>query len=142
MQPEDEAAGRWRFAHALVLEAAYRGLSKELRADLHVRLADWIIEEDADQADVDESVARHLERALHLREELGARDERSDALSERAGELFAGAGSRAFASVDYITSRDLLGRAAALLPTGSPRRLDLVPHLGTRSCGYRPARGG
>ena len=130
VQPEDEAAGRWRFAHALVLEAAYRRLSKQLRADLHVRLADWIIEEDADQADVDESVARHLERALHLREELGARDERSDALSERAGELFAGAGSRAFATVDYITSRDLLGRAAALLPTGSPRRLDLVPYLG------------
>lgn len=130
VQPEDEAAGRWRFAHALVLEAAYRGLSKQLRADLHVRLADWMIEEDADQADVDESVARHLERALHLLEELGARDERSDALSERAGELFAGAGSRAFATVDYITSRDLLGRAAALLPTGSPRRLDLVPYLG------------
>jgi len=130
VQPEDEAAGRWRFAHALVLEAAYRGLSKELRADLHVRLADWMIEEDTDQADVDESVARHLERALHLREELGLRDERSAAISERAGELFATAGSRAFASVDYITSGDLLGRAAALLPERSPRRLDLIPNLG------------
>ena len=130
VQPEDEAAGRWRFAHALVLEAAYRGLSKELRADLHERLADWMIEEDVDQADVDESVARHLERALHLREELGARDERSAALSERAGELFAGAGSRAFAAVDFITSSDLLGRAAALLPERSPRRLDLIPNLG------------
>jgi AAA ATPase domain/Adenylate and Guanylate cyclase catalytic domain len=73
LQPEDEAGGRWRFAHPLVFEAAYRGLSKELRADLHERLADWMIEEDADQPDVDESVARHLERALHLREELGAR---------------------------------------------------------------------
>ena len=130
VQPEDEAGGRWRFAHALVLEAAYRGLSKELRADLHERLADWMIEEDADQADVDESVARHLERALHLREELGARDERSAALSERAGELFAAAGSRAFAAVDFITARDLLGRAAALLPERSPRRFDLIPNLG------------
>ena len=70
LQPEDEAGGRWRFAHALVLEAAYQGLSKELRADMHERLADWMIEEDADQPDVDESVARHLERALHLREEV------------------------------------------------------------------------
>ncbi|MBI3647863.1 MAG: hypothetical protein HY240_03785, partial [Actinobacteria bacterium] len=130
VHPEDEAAGRWRFAHALVLEAAYRGLSKELRADLHERLADWMIEEDADQADVDESVARHLERALHLREELGARDEHSAALSEPAGGLFATAGSRAFAALDYITSRDLLGRAAALLPERSPRRLDLLPNLG------------
>ena len=130
VQPEDDAAGRWRFAHALVLEAAYRGLSKQLRADLHVRLADWMMEADADQADVDESVARHLERALHLREELGARDERSAALSERAGELFASAGSRAYAAVDFITSRDLLGRAATLLPERSSRRLDLIPNLG------------
>ncbi|MGZ4453296.1 MAG: adenylate/guanylate cyclase domain-containing protein, partial [Nocardioides sp.] len=130
VQPEDEANGRWRFAHALVLEAVYRGLSKELRADLHERLADWMIEEDADQADVDESVARHLERALRLREELGARDERSAVLSERAGELFAAAGSRAYAAVDYVTSRDLFGRAAALLPEQSPRRFDLVPNLG------------
>jgi hypothetical protein len=130
VQPEDEAGGRWRFAHALVLEASYRSLSKELRADLHERLADWMIEEDADQADVDESVARHLERALHLREELGTRDERSAALSERAGELFADAGSRAFATVDYITSRDLLGRAVALLPERSSRRFDLIPNLG------------
>jgi len=130
VQPEDEARGRWRFAHALVLEAAYRGLSKELRADLHERLADWTIEEDVDQADVDESVARHLERALRLREELGQRDERSAALSERAGLLFANAGSRAFAAVDFITARDLLGRAAALLPERSPRRLDLLANLG------------
>ena len=130
LQPEDEAGGRWRFAHALVLEAGYRGLSKELRADLHERLADWMIEEDADQPDVDESVARHLERALHLREELGARDERSAALSERAGQLFANAGSRAFAAVDFITAGDLLGRAAALLSERSPRRMDLLANLG------------
>ena len=130
VQPEDEAAGRWRFAHALVLDAAYRGLSKELRADLHERLADWMTVEDADQADVDESVARHLEHALHLREELGARDERSAALAGRAGELFATAGSRAFTALDYITARDFLSRAAAHLPEGSPRRMEILPSLG------------
>lgn len=130
VQPEDEAAGLWRFAHALVMEAAYRGLSKERRADLHERLADWMTVEDADQADVAESVARHLERALHLREELGARDERSASIAERAGELFAKAGSRAFMALDYITARDLLSRAANLLPEGSPRRLEILPNLG------------
>jgi class 3 adenylate cyclase len=128
--PEDEAAGRWRFAHALVLDAAYRGLSKELRADLHERLADWMTVEDADQADVDESAARHLEHALHLREELGACDERFDALAARAGELFATAGSRAFTALDYITARDFLSRAAAHLPQGSPRRMEILPSLG------------
>ena len=28
LQPGNEAGGRWRFAHALVFEAAYRGLSR------------------------------------------------------------------------------------------------------------------
>jgi tetratricopeptide (TPR) repeat protein len=130
LQPEDEAGGRWRFAHALVLEAAYRGLSKVVRAELHEQLADWMLQEDADQADVEELVARHLERALHLREELGMRDQRSAALSARAGELFAAAGLRAFAALDFITTRDLLGRAAVLLPEQDPRRLDLLPNLG------------
>jgi class 3 adenylate cyclase len=127
---EDEAAGRWRFAHALIAETAYRGISKELRAALHERLAAWLIAEDAEQPDVDEAAARHLERAFHLREELGIRDESSRALAERAGLLFADAGSRAFAGVDLIAARDLLGRAARLLPEGSPRRLDLLPNLG------------
>jgi class 3 adenylate cyclase len=130
LEPEDGAGGRWRFAHALVLEAAYRGLSKGQRAELHEQLADWIHEEDADQADVEELVARHLERALRLREELGLRDERSAALSARAGALFAAAGSRAFGALDFITSRDLLGRAAVLLPELDPRRLALLPNLG------------
>lgn len=130
VQPEDEAGGRWRFAHALIAEAAYRGLPKELRAELHERLAEWIARVDAEQPDVDESVARHLERALHLREDLGRRDAHSDELAARAGELYAHAGARAFAALDLITSRDLLGRASALLPPASPRRLEIVPHLG------------
>ena len=127
---EDEAAGRWRFAHALIAETAYRGISKELRATLHERLATWLLAEEADQPDVDESAARHLERAFHLREELGIRDESSRALAERAGLLFADAGSRAFAGLDLMAARDLLGRAARLLPEDSPRRLDLLPNLG------------
>ena len=118
VQPEDEAAGRWRFTHALVLEAAYRGLSKALRAELHEQFADWMLRADADQADVDERAARHLERALHLREELGLRDERSAALSARSGALFAKAGLRAFSALDLVTTCDLLSRAALLLPEG------------------------
>ena len=127
---EDEAAGRWRFGHALIAETAYRGISKELRAELHERLAAWLIAEEADQPDVDESAARHLERAFHLLEELGIHDGSSRVLAERAGLLFADAGSRAFAGLDLMAARDLLGRAARLLPEGSPRRLDLLPSLG------------
>ncbi len=129
-QLEAEASGRWAFAHALLREAAYRGLSKELRAELHERLADWILVEDAAQPDADESAARHLERALQFREELGVDDGGLGALRVRAGDLFADAGQRAFAALDIITARDLLGRAAVLLPDQSARRLDLLPNLG------------
>ena len=130
IDPEDEGAGRWRFAHALIAETAYRSVSKEVRATLHERLAAWLITEDTEQPDIDESAARHLERAFHLREELGIRDADSRELAERAGLLFAESGARAFASVDLIAARDLLGRAARLLPQDSPRRLDLLPNLG------------
>jgi tetratricopeptide (TPR) repeat protein len=130
VQSEDEAAGRWRFSHPLVLEVAYRGLSKASRADLHERLADWLATHDADQPDADERVARHLERALHLTEELGRRDDRSAALASRAGALFAASGLRAFAALDLATTCDLLGRASLLLPEQDPRRLDLLPNLG------------
>ena len=128
--PEDEGAGRWRFAHGLVCEAAYLGLAKEVRAELHERLGVWILEHDGDLPDVDESAARHFERAVHLREEIGERDGAIEALAQRAGELFADAGSRAFAALDLLTTRDLLGRAAVLLPPGSSRRLDILPNLG------------
>jgi class 3 adenylate cyclase len=130
VEPEDEGAGRWRFAHALIAEAAYRGIPKELRATLHEALASWILAEEAEQPDADESAARHLERAFRLREELGLRDETSLSIAERAGLLFADAGARAFAGVDLIAARDLLARAARLLPPDSPRRLDLLPNLG------------
>ena len=130
VEPEDEAAGRWSFGHALVREAAYRGLTKERRAELHERLADRLLVADADQADVDEAAARHLERAFRLREELGLVDTRSGVLSRRSGELFAAAGERAFEALDLVTARDLLGRAAVLLPEDSGRRYELLPKLG------------
>ncbi|MGE5225956.1 MAG: ATP-binding protein [Planctomycetaceae bacterium] len=130
IDPEDEPGGRWRFAHRLIAEAAYRGLSKERRALLHEQLADWLVAEDAQQTDVDESAARHLERAFHLREELGFAGDASGSLAERAGLLFADAGERALSGMDLLAARDLLGRAARLLPEGSPRRLDLLPSLG------------
>jgi class 3 adenylate cyclase len=130
VEPEDEAAGQWRFAHALVREAAYRGMSKELRGELHEALANWSAENDAERPDVDEAVGRHLELALHLREEIGLRDGLSADLACRAGERFASAGERAFAALDFITSRDLLGRAEGLLPERSSVRLNLLPNLG------------
>jgi len=130
LHAEGVTDGRWQFTHALLREAAYRGLSKQSRAELHERLADWLLVEDADRADVDESVALHLQHAIALREDLGERDERTAAMAEQAGHLFAEAGLRAFAGLDYVTSRDLLGRAATLLSPDSQLRLSILPNLG------------
>ena len=127
--PEREGSGTWRFTHALLVDATYRGLSKALRADLHERLATWMEGAERHRPDLDESMARHLERSLRLREELGLRDERTAALAERAGRLYASAGTRAFAATDLASSRDLLSRAAALLPTSSPLRTEILPNL-------------
>jgi class 3 adenylate cyclase len=127
-RPEDASGDRWRFEHGLVADAAYRGISKRERADLHERLAQRILDRDSDQPDADESAARNLERSLRLREELG--EGTPEPLATRAGELFADAGARAFAALDLATARDLLGRAATLLPRSSPRRLDILPNLG------------
>ena len=41
-RPEFAGEDAFRFAHALIREAAYGGLPKRLRADLHERLADWL----------------------------------------------------------------------------------------------------
>jgi class 3 adenylate cyclase len=130
IEPEDEARGSWRFAHMLVREAAYRGVSKEVRSQLHESLATWMDQNDRDQTDVDEMVGRHLESALRLHEELGPADERAADLALRAGEHLASAGERALSAIDLLTARDLLGRAAALLPECSATRLNLLPNLG------------
>jgi class 3 adenylate cyclase len=127
-RPEDASGERWRFEHGLVADVAYRGIPKRERADLHERLARRILERDAEQPDADESAARHLERSLRLHEEVG--EGVSEPLASRAGELFADAGERAFAALDLPTARDLLGRAASLLPRTSARRLDILPNLG------------
>lgn len=130
IEPEDEASGEWRFVHALIRETAYRSLSKARRSELHERFAEWIATHDAGRPDLDEAVGRHLERAVHLQEEVSARDGRTTSLANRAGERLARAGGRAFAALDLLTSRDLLGRAERLLPERSSARLSMLPTLG------------
>jgi class 3 adenylate cyclase len=68
IRPAGNGNGRFRFDHQLIRDAAYDGMSKELRADLHERLADWL---QAHAAVADELLGYHLERAVLLRRELG-----------------------------------------------------------------------
>ena len=86
----DLAADRsFRFAHALIRDAAYERVPKAARAALHEHLAEWL----EDHGSGDELVGYHLERAFRLAGELAPPDERARALARRASQRLAtGAG--------------------------------------------------
>lgn len=122
--PED----RYRFEHVLIQEAAYGAMPKEVRAELHVRVADWATEL-ALGPELDELVGYHLERAYRYREEIGQRDARTDEIGWRAGELLGRAGRRAFARDDMPAAVKLLDRALALVTKDEPAYPALLHEL-------------
>jgi class 3 adenylate cyclase len=106
----DEAA--FRFKHALVRDAAYSGISKRLRAELHERFADWLADKAGDRfEELQEIVGYHLEQACRYRGELGLPTEE---LAERAGWHLATAGRRALWRLNYRVAAGLLERAAEM----------------------------
>ena len=114
VEPIGGEDGMYRFAHALLQEAAYGLLPKARRADLHVALARWLDDDGAGDA----VVGDHLDRAWRLRVELGMEDA---PLAEEAGLRLAEAGRRADAMGEPpARARALLERALELLPDGSP----------------------
>ncbi|MCP9485552.1 MAG: AAA family ATPase [Gaiellaceae bacterium MAG52_C11] len=113
----------FRFRHLLIRDAAYEALPKQLRADLHERLARWLDEREEE----DELVGYHLEQAVRYRADLGRTG--GDLAGEAAARL-AGAGRRALGRGDVHAAGNLLDRASALLAADDPRRLELAPELG------------
>ncbi|HEX4324279.1 MAG TPA: adenylate/guanylate cyclase domain-containing protein [Gaiellaceae bacterium] len=108
----------FRFRHALIRDAAYAGIPKRTRADLHEHFAGWLELHDGR----DEIVGYHLEQAYRYRDELGIVDDQVRALGERAGELLTAAGRRALARDDVPAAVNLLERGVALLPQTSDAR--------------------
>ena len=80
----------FRFRHLLIRDAAYNGLPKGLRAELHERFARWLEERGADLVELDEIVGHHLEQAIRYRSELGMPSDA--ALSEDARRRLTAAG--------------------------------------------------
>ncbi len=116
----------FRFSHALVREAAYRGLPKELCAELHVRLARRLLESGAE----DELIGYHLEHAYRSRAQLGLLGERDRELAVEAFVRLEAAARKALLRGDAAAGGTLLERATALLPPDDPKRLPLLPVLG------------
>jgi class 3 adenylate cyclase/tetratricopeptide (TPR) repeat protein len=116
----------FRFEHALIRDTAYQRVSKADRAAAHERLADWLEEHGADE----ELIGSQLDQAARVGQEVTAPGEQTRALAGRASELLASAGRRAQARGDYAGAARLLRRAADLLSTNDPRRIELLPVLG------------
>ena len=122
--PREDA---FRFRHLLIRDAAYAGLPKELRSELHERFADWL---EAERSGFDEIVGYHLEQAYRYRSELGPLDERARDVGRRAGERLAAAGERAAGRYDMPAAVSLIERALEILPEHHARRLELRFVLG------------
>jgi class 3 adenylate cyclase/tetratricopeptide (TPR) repeat protein len=122
--PTDDA---YRFRHQLIRDAAYDGMPKELRAQLHERFAHWL---EATRSEFDEIVGYHFEQAFRLKEQLGPVDDDAKALAKRAGRLLGNAGHRAYERGDTPAAVGLLTRATALLPQSDTRRPNYLVELG------------
>ena len=121
----------FRFQHALIRDAAYEGLPKEIRAELHEYFAGQMqtyIEEY--EVELDEIIGYHLEQAVRCRVDLGRVDPATDQLSLSAGTRLAGAARRAFARGDVPAARKLLERAKYLLDAHPQARAEVLLDLG------------
>jgi class 3 adenylate cyclase/tetratricopeptide (TPR) repeat protein len=123
----------FRFRHILIRDAAYLGVPKETRAELHERYADWLERTTGPKAsELDEILGYHLEQAYGYRSELGPISEFAEELATRAGERLGRAGRRAIVGGgDVAAAASLLSRAVALLPEGHPLRRELLTELGS-----------
>ena len=117
----------FRFAHVLIREAAYEGLPKQRRAELHEIVARWLERRPGSR---DEAIGYHLGEAYRLRAELGTVGERERALATGAAERLAPAARAALRRGDLVAGASLLERAASLLEPDPPARSALLPELG------------
>jgi class 3 adenylate cyclase/tetratricopeptide (TPR) repeat protein len=125
-----EEEDTFKFRHILIRDAAYLGIPKETRAELHERCADWLEATAGDRAaELDEIIGYHLEQAYGFREELGPVAEGAAALARRAGERLAAAGRRAVRRGDTSAAASLISRAVKLLSSDHPSRPELLAEL-------------
>jgi class 3 adenylate cyclase/tetratricopeptide (TPR) repeat protein len=126
--PDDEA---FRFRHLLIRDAAYDGLPKATRAELHERFARWLEKAGAGLPELDEIAGWHFEQAVRYQRELGRAAD--GAVAEQATGHLLSAGQRAHDRGDGPAARNLLERAYSVAPDGSAVRarigVDLAEQL-------------
>jgi class 3 adenylate cyclase/tetratricopeptide (TPR) repeat protein len=123
--------GAFEFRHLLIRDAAYDSLSKQSRAELHARFADWLERTAGDRLpEYAEIVGWHLEQAHRTLSELGPLDEAGTEIARRAADHLAAAGWTASARGDISAGVTLRSRALALMAADDPRRAQLLADLG------------
>jgi class 3 adenylate cyclase len=120
----DEA---FRFRHLLIRDAAYDGLPKAIRAQLHERFARWLENVATELLEIDEIAGWHLEQVVRYQQELGR--EVDPALARSAAEHLHAAGRRATGRSDVRAANNLLARAVALVPEDDPLRARVAVEL-------------
>lgn len=116
----------YRFHHVLLRDAAYRRLLKARRAELHERLARYVVERSLEGADETDLVAAlHFEQAHRFRTELGESGPDVDALAGEAVRRLAAAAERALDRDDLRAASGYAVRALSL-DDGGPGRDELL----------------
>jgi class 3 adenylate cyclase/tetratricopeptide (TPR) repeat protein len=132
--PHDESmVGQetFRFLHALIRDAAYRGILKRTRAELHEAFVNWVETATGDRTlEYEEIRGYHLEQAYTIRTERGVPDATIEAVGRRAAVYLGSAGRRAMARGDLPAAEGLLRRAAATLPDSDPEAVELLIEAG------------
>ncbi len=120
----------FRFRHILIRDAAYRGLPKRLRVDLHQTYARWLERVVGNRvAEYAEILGFHLEQAYRSRAELGPIGDEARKVGAEAAGWLSSAAHRAFVRGDMRAAAGLLRRAVALLEGDPVARLELLPEL-------------
>ena len=131
VMPEEstlESEEGYSFTHVLVRDAAYEALTKQDRADLHERVADWLERRHPERMiELEAIVGHHLEDAYRHHADLGPIGPRGYALAQRAARRLAAAGSRAARAREDTAAAGLLERAADLLPANASERVAMLP---------------
>jgi class 3 adenylate cyclase/tetratricopeptide (TPR) repeat protein len=131
VRPDHTGSGdRFRFRHILIRDAAYNAISKQQRAQLHERFANWLEQTFPERlTEYEEIIGYHLEQAYGYRISLGPADDAARTTARRAGEHLVSAGWRAALRGDAIGGVNLLERALELLPRDWPERAETLYRL-------------
>jgi len=122
---------QYNFRHILIQQAAYRAIPKSLRAELHLRFADWLQyvfpERVPQRAEI---LGYHLEQSVRYWNEVRPAEAQPAGLSRRAAGHLETAGCAAYDRGDALAAVNLLDRAAGLLPADDPAAGRLYTSLG------------